>query len=133
MANNIIEDFIKNKRLQQTLNVQIIGQYYNNLKLFKESEEFEHLFLLNKLGQKNNLNLKSKEILDLTLKKFIKDYDYSLVEKEFKNGSIGLQWFTGQTTVVCPHVQKKFRDHMRRYLNRQLWITNLSKISWTVL
>jgi hypothetical protein len=136
MANNIIEDFIKDKKLQQTINIQIIGQYYNNVRSFKESEQFEQLVVLNQLGQKNNLKLKSKEILDLTLKNFVKDFDYSQIEREFKKGRIGFQWFQAQMSddaEIPPMYKKKFRDHLKRYLNRQSWINNLTKIDWQII
>jgi hypothetical protein len=136
MANNIIEDYIKDKRLQQTISIQIIGQYYNNLKQFKESDTFEKLVLMNQLGQQDNLKIKSKEILDLTLKNFIKDFDYSLIEQEFRKGSIGFQWFTGRMCKdqeIPAMYKKKFKEHMKRYLNRQTWISNLTRINWQSL
>lgn len=136
MARNIVEDFIKNKSLKQTINIQIIGSYYNNLKLFKDSDEYQHLVLLNNLGQTDNLNLKAKEIMASTLKNFAKEYDYSDLEKDFRQGRLELNGFQRKIDddVETPiRYKKKFKEHMTRYLNRQSWISNLSKIDWKSL
>lgn len=136
MARNIVEDYITKQHLKQTINIQIIGAYYNNLKLFKDSDEYQHMILLNQLGQTKNLDNKTKEILDQTLKTYIKEFDYSGLEKMFKQGRLELNGFQAKMAedVEVPiQYKKKFKEHMRRYLNRQTWIPNLRKIDWKTL
>lgn len=136
MARNIIEDYITDKKLKQTVNIQIIGSFYNNLKMFKDSDEYEHMILLNQLGQQNNLNLKTKEILDQTLKTYVKEFDYLPMEKMFKQGRLELNGFQARMNddqEIPKEYKKKFREHMKRYLNRQSWIRNLTKIDLKTL
>lgn len=136
MARNIVEDYITKQHLKQTINIQIIGSYYNNLKLFKESDEYQHLILLNQLGQTKNLDHKTKEILDQTLKTYIKEFDYLPLEKMFKQGRLELNGFQAkmdEDVEIPVQYKKKFKEHMKRYLNRQTWISNLRKIDWKTL
>lgn len=136
MANNIVEDYITQQKLKQTVNIQIIGSFYNNLKMFKDSTEYEQMILLNHLGQSKNLDVKTKEILDQTLKTYIKEFDYLPLEKMFKQGRLelnGWQSKMSEDEEIPDYVQKRFREHMKRYLHRQQWITNLTKIDWTTL
>lgn len=136
MARNIVEDYITQRKLKQTINIQIIGSFYNNLKMFKESDEYQHIVLLKHLGQSNNLETKTKEILDQTLKTYVKEFDYLPLEKMFKQGRLELNGFQAKIPddqEIPKEYKKKFKEHMKRYLNRQQWIANLTKIDWTTL
>jgi hypothetical protein len=136
MARNIVEDYITNQKLKQTIATKIIGSFYINLKMFQDSDEYQHIVLLNHLGQPNNLNLKSKEILDKTLRTFVKEFDYLPLEKMFKQGKLELNGFQSKMAddqEIPPYYKKKFKEHMKRYLNRQQWISNLTKIDWQTI